>query len=52
MKQLSKTKYLKGKELRKVTELNDHMRQAESIDAVAWYVIVLCVILFILFGAL
>jgi hypothetical protein len=50
MQQLNKQKYLKGKELRKVTELNAHMHKAESMDKLAWIIIALCIILFVIFG--
>ena len=50
MNQLNKQKYLKGKELKKVTELNALMHKAESMDKLAWIVIAICIILFVFFG--
>ena len=50
MQQLNKQKYLKGRELRKVTELHAHMHKAESMDKIAWIVIAICIALFITMG--
>lgn len=47
---VNKLKYLKGRERQKVMELNAHMHKSESIDKLAWIVITLCIILFIIFG--
>lgn len=52
MNTLNRSKYLKGKELKKVTELNDMMRNAESMDKLAWIIIGLCIVAFIFLGGL
>lgn len=49
---VNKLKYLRGRERQKIVEMEAHMRQSESIDRLAWILMVICIILFVLFGGL